>query len=467
MKAILCAMTLLASTTLAIGQTQNDQQDQPRIVELAVTPAAAPVPTLKYRLAPGVLDQTAGNAALLYNGAALEASAVEGIQTLNQTVADLLAKPASELDRGQAKAAIDQLAGPLRYVQLAADRSECHWDRPLSQGFAMHLPELSSLRALARALALRARLAALDGRFDDAVDDLQTGFAMAGHIAEGPTVIEALVAAAVGSLMAEQVEQLVQTPNAPNLYWALTALPDQMASMSRPYQYEMALLYLTFPKLRDIRTHTMTADECDAIIDALARLIGMDDGSASDSGWPIEKTLLALKAYPEAKRHLLDHGWTIERIEAKPVQQIILIYYLDDYERVQQSLAAWSYLPYGQASDGMRKAVREFETLRATHFNPFYSLLPALERALFLSAKLDRQIAALRTVEALRLYAAEHDRRLPESLADVAEAPVPLDPVTGRPFAYRLENGRAILDAPAPQGIEPKHGLRYIVTISR
>jgi hypothetical protein len=62
-------------------------------------------------------------------------------------------------------------------------------------------------------------------------------------------------------------------------------------------------------------------------------------------------------------------------------------------------------------------------------------------------ARLDRRVAALRCVEAIRLYAAAHGGRLPPTLAAVKEVPVPEDPLTGKPFAYRLENDTATLEA--------------------
>ena len=78
--------------------------------------------------------------------------------------------------------------------------------------------------------------------------------------------------------------------------------------------------------------------------------------------------------------------------------------------------------------------------------------------------RLDRQIAALRVVEALRIHrrrAQWHTARVAGSITDV---PVPDDPATGEPFIYRADDGAAIL-----------HGLRaglplqptYRITIKR
>lgn len=79
-----------------------------------------------------------------------------------------------------------------------------------------------------------------------------------------------------------------------------------------------------------------------------------------------------------------------------------------------------------------------------------------------------QRIALLRCVEGLRLYAAGHDGRLPEKLADVP-LPLPVDPVTGKPFGYQLDGVTALLRGTSPKGMEknPAYNVRYEVTIRK
>jgi hypothetical protein len=77
--------------------------------------------------------------------------------------------------------------------------------------------------------------------------------------------------------------------------------------------------------------------------------------------------------------------------------------------------------------------------------------------------RLDRRVAALRAVEALRLHAAAHDGRLPNSLDPVKAVPVPDDPMTGKPFPYRREGESAVLTGPA----SPPFRLVYRITIRK
>jgi hypothetical protein len=95
-------------------------------------------------------------------------------------------------------------------------------------------------------------------------------------------------------------------------------------------------------------------------------------------------------------------------------------------------------------------------------------MVPAMEKVMFAGARLDRKIAALRCVEALRLHAAAKGG-WPEKLEDVTEVPIPDDPVTGKPYRYRAEGDRFILSAPAPAN-EPEHAgnsIRYEITLKK
>jgi hypothetical protein len=74
----------------------------------------------------------------------------------------------------------------------------------------------------------------------------------------------------------------------------------------------------------------------------------------------------------------------------------------------------------------------------------------------------DRQVATLRVIEAIRMYAATHDGQLPNTLSDITEVPVPDDPVTGLPFEYKLENSKARLSGPTFRDV----ALNYEITMA-
>jgi len=43
----------------------------------------------------------------------------------------------------------------------------------------------------------------------------------------------------------------------------------------------------------------------------------------------------------------------------------------------------------------------------------------------------------------------------PAPLSEIREVPIPIDPVTGKEFEYRVEEGKAVLAAPPPPGEKP------------
>ena len=98
----------------------------------------------------------------------------------------------------------------------------------------------------------------------------------------------------------------------------------------------------------------------------------------------------------------------------------------------------------------------------------FADLLPdvvGIRRAL---GRLEQRVALLRHVEALRLYAAAHDGRLPATLADLP-VPLPDDPFTGKPFHYQADGATAHLRGSPPQGDQknPAFNVHYEVTIQK
>ena len=80
--------------------------------------------------------------------------------------------------------------------------------------------------------------------------------------------------------------------------------------------------------------------------------------------------------------------------------------------------------------------------------------------------RLDGNVAALECIEVLRHFAAGHDGRLPAQLSEITDLQVPNDPATEKPFAYRTEGPKAILEVAPPKDGTPREALRYEVTVA-
>jgi hypothetical protein len=201
----------------------------------------------------------------------------------------------------------------------------------------------------------------------------------------------------------------------------------------------------------------------------LAKLV--DRAAHWDSGPRVARPLqpllmagVAVWAYPRAKQGMIGRGYTAAQVEAMPVAQVVLLDTIQTYNEFRDEMFKWFAVPWPQAQQGLADADRRLRTAEHQGAIPLARiLLPALGNAYRAQAKHERSIAALRVVEAIRLYGAAHDGRLPEKLNDITQVPIPLDPTTGKAFVYQRTGDRAILESPGGKA----QGMRYEITFAR
>jgi hypothetical protein len=453
----------------------QDQAPPEEVVQVALRPSAAPVPALKYQFLPEVRDQIPGNAVIYYSRAAQVAG--KRLQFgPEEEASKWLELPAKDWPREKVRSLVHSEQNVFRELELAARCDHCDWQ--LREGMrkdalGLLLPELQKLREFTSLLRLRAGLQIVDGRFDEAVHTLRVGFAMAKHAGQSSILIGTLVGVSVAGQMADQVIDLLQSSGAPNLYWALTDLPRPFIELRTALQSERFLAYSLVPPLADagldIRTTPLSVQQ---LQERLEQVMGFSPYQRTGSR--LFLIAVTAKAYPEAKRFLLAQGLKPETVEAMPRLQAVFLFSLAEYDRIYDEIVKWQGLPYWQASKGLEKAmdaVRE-EKIKAGEFEriPLAAyLIPSVQRVFLVTTQLDRKIAALRSIEAIRLYAAGHDGKLPAALSEITEGPVPMDPVTGKEFDYKVEDGKAILSAPPPAGEQPRFGnyLKYELTLAK
>ncbi|HUT92253.1 MAG TPA: hypothetical protein VMY37_22350 [Thermoguttaceae bacterium] len=467
---VLTALVLLAlppgSRHVLAGQNAGvhmPESADDTTLRLTVHPAAEPRPALKYQLLPRFLDRTPGNAAVDYGKVAAEQSAVFGNdEWWEENWTKRMESPLAEL-RGE------KLELPMIFETLdrAARRERCGWQVPIREGnfYRVLLPEVQQVRAFARLLQLRARIQIANGRFDEALYALQTGYALAEHVGEGPTLIHGLVGISICVIMSDCVLQMTQQPDTPNVYWALTVLPRPLIGGRQGIEAEMNAVALTFPELRDVdRTERTPEEWSQALGDFWHKFVEFSDGPDM-LGRPETLTALTIKGYPKAKRDLIERGLPAAEVEAMPVPQVILLHTSQTYRESCDDAYRWFYVPYWQGCDGMEQAESRLWQAKSQQREvlPVAStLIPAVRALQNAIARCDREIAGLRTIEALRMYAAAHDGRLPETL-DELTVPVPIDPVTGKPFVYHLQEGAGVIEGPPMPGLV----LRMEVKVAR
>jgi len=480
---------LIAWLALATADAAG-QSVEPTPTIIQIRPASAPVPALKYRFLPDRSELVPGNAAVFYHRAILtltsnrrnasEQNRADGKPKPNEDpVVRWLGGPIGAIPLDAAKAHLELHRRALKEAELGSLRATCDWEfDSRDDGFDLFLPEIQEMREVGRLAALSARVAVLAGEFDAALHWIQVGSAMARHTSQGPTLIQALVGVSMQGQLIRPIEDLIQSPGAPSYAWALARRPRPVIDLARPLEGERAQIGRAIPEFGQLDVGPMSVDEAKRLGDGIRRKLGQlsrspslawtwAEPAAADAGPPpldgfaarLAFASMVASAYPDARRSLVAGGRPAAVVEAMPAMQAVGIATLRDFERIRDDVDRWSALPYWQGVGPADRASRE-ATERAKAGGPLLaalvSLLPTTRGAQLAALRLERQLDALQCIEAIRLYAGAHGGALPPDLASIAEAPVPIDPATGRPFQYEAAGTTATLRGPLPEGA-PKH----------
>jgi hypothetical protein len=434
-------------------------------LRLDVRPMAAPKPVLKYQLLPEVRELTSGNPVQWYIRCFQEQRNFFFMKESVEQRARARTMPLAELHKLNLRG---YGGNALRQADWAARLDTPDWqvlDRVQTEGRDLRLPELGPLHVLATALQVRFRAEVAGGDIDDAIRTAKTMFALARHLTENPTLAANLEGLSVADLALATLEEMVQQPGSPNLYWALTELPCPLVDLRKGVQGDRVRAEADLRLLRE--DAAMPEEELEKV---LGRIFGALNFAREQAGLPPRSLRPALQARVKdsdrvlaARTRLLEAGCpVVAALSFRPLQ-VILLDEKHDYEaRRDDALKLLALAPWqiDALADG-EEQVRKEEGL-------FAYLLPHVVKVRRQQGRLEQRAALLRHVEALRLYAAAHDGKLPEKLTDVT-VPLPPDPFTGKPFVYRVEGATAHLCGVPPRGEEqnPFYNLRYAVTLRR
>lgn len=177
----------------------------------------------------------------------------------------------------------------------------------------------------------------------------------------------------------------------------------------------------------------------------------------------------ASKIYPPAKQALLDQGRPAAEVDAMPVVQVALIHTLQEYQRNRDNNYKWMNLPFWQSQGRIDRSrgMSAQQKLANPLLTLFEMLDPALNQMRMAPLRLERQFDALQCIEAIRLHADAHEGKLPASLDAITDAPVPIDPMTGKSFAYTRDGDTAVMSAPMPPGLAiPQYAIEYVLNLA-
>lgn len=473
----LLTLSLLLSLALFTAHAQEAGEPRP----LTVAPAAAPSPSLKYRLLPATTELVPGNAAALYYRTfSFLSEAHPMLKTFLQgnpkkddkgeeysQTDRWLTMPLKDLPQKEVEDFVGIFNTYLREMTLAIHRQNCDWDvHGRADGLLMLMPEVQSFRSLANIVALKARLQIAQGHYAQAIQTLQINFKLAEHLSRGPTVIHTLVGIAIARMSLVQIEAMIQANQGPNLYWALSTLPSPFADLKEAIESEPNSVFRMIPSLLKMEDGPASAELMAALKEDRQRF---RRNLAITKGFP--ELILVDGALPDARKRLLAAGFKAEVLEKMPGLQIVIVDALRRHRAAHAELSKWLHLSYAQAGQYAEKELKAYqESCALLDLYLFDTVLEKVSyhqgftKAWRAGAILDRQIAALRTIEAIRMQAAADQGKLPKQLSDVKVVPVPIDPMTETPFQYRLEGNTIALHAPAPFGGTEKYlTLTYVL----
>lgn len=459
--AVLCAAPLPA-------QPEPPVTDGKVIVPLTLHPAPAAKPASTTYLLPEYGESIPGNRVHMFLRCFMEQDSLFGREG-----ADWREKwnkmPLSELPTGDLKDYAGRLARQDMYDaarMLQVDWQLWYFFR--RDVFGTLLPDVQKMRALADVLKTRARgqIAARD--FPGAIRTLKTLFGLARTFEPHPTMIGQLVGMAIAATGCGVVEELVQQPGCPNLFWSLTDLPSPFIPVRLGVQGERMVGGVEFQALVEATgpLPDMVLGKMIAHMEELAE-VEFRTGAGQPKKSPRAR-FAAWAADPrrveEARKRLVAAGFDPGLVRAMTPLQAVFTDDVRRYEVARDELFKWLNQPYWQAT-GARRVEEELRKAEGDLVvGPI--LIPAAMKVKSAEARTDQRIAFLRVIEAVRLHAHEHGGTLPASLAEVA-LPLPVDPVSGKPFTYTVQDGVATLTGENPNPGTEKTNRVYRITLRK
>jgi hypothetical protein len=275
--------------------------------------------------------------------------------------------------------------------------------------------------------------------------------ALARHLGECPVGAANQTGLSVAQMALDTLEEMTQQPGCPNLYWALTDLPNPLVELRKGFQGDAILAEAEWRGLRD---DPMTETELEEVIRRLAGASGFAREQAGRAPRSVRAALRARAGEDEqvraARTRLAEAGASEAALGKLSAVQVILLDEKRGQEARRDERLKLLALPPGQAAQAGAQSL-------------FEDLLPDVAGARRAQGRLEQRVGLLRCVEALRLYAAGHDGKLPAKLSDCG-VPLPPDPFTNKPFRYETDGDSAHLRGGAK---ETTSEIDYRVTVRK
>lgn len=450
------------------GADNTDANKKERLLELTATPE--PTPALRYLFwktpalrEPGNVNAMMSRAMILYlshpNRSGLDSQYVELSQRwIEEKVTD-------DLLRSHVAEQREILA--TLYEAANLETIEFHPTQRGKKGaevFRTSISEVQNLRNLARLLQLDAYLAIADKRYDDAMNSIASGFRLAEFSKNrgDANLMTGLVSIAISGITFDLVEQLSNKPDAPNLYWALASLPDELWSQRSSIEGEsVSIARILHPLLEPADSRMTESDWLNRLTGAAeAAFVSYSlDGPTIPSSDEVRKNNLIIAELivggvilwfsDRASQELIAAGQNAEDIERMSHAEIVARNTKFGFDRLRDNVFKWSLLPSNDRSY-LAKQWSSVAVQRSEFVVPASVLLallaPAQQGAQNASLRISTTHKQLLLHESLRAHAATHNGILPASLVNLEPLPSWPNPATQKLFEYeRVSDTEAIV----------------------
>ena len=417
---LIAVLLLLLASSFSIAQPEPEPVDGKVTIPLTLSPAPLPKPLSRYYLYPEYGDQQPGERVSGFMKCFMEQAVffnsenqLKRIKWLEMPLAELPANVRELAGIHDGIAYSPKYAKLMVYMDQAARYTRIEWNEWFNlrhDGIYTLLPEVQLMRQLFVVLKLRMRGEIKNGEFDRAIQTVKSMFGLAQALEQHPTLISNLVGIAIAQIAVNGLEEMIQQPGCPNLFWSFVDLPVPLLSIRRGIEGERVFLNAQFKDLM-VADRALTDVELDKYLKFIEEIIPFAGSGGNDNVLQkviqqprIRYTLFAAdeKRVAAARDRLIMYGKM--KPEAVKVFSAIQVVLTDDalqYEILRDEMSKGVNLRNGAE----RVRYSDDKLLRAAKSEYLLApmLVPAVVKVVEASARLDQRIAYLRTIEAIRL----------------------------------------------------------------
>ena len=350
-------------------------------------------------------------------------------------------------------------------MRRAAYTRDADWDYPIGEQplVTIWLPDVQGMRQFAgRVMLLWIRVQISNGELKNAEEGIRIQMACARHVCRTPFIVCHLVGAAIANISFDEMEDLIQQPDAENYYYALSMLPESLGDYDSAVDLDATLLPSSMPSIAgkslppvgDPVWKTAFAELFENYLSPVGNITEIDRAILQQQAKVFENELA------EGNR------FSNEEIGKMSEEETFIRWLLENHESVSGRYIAALQLPAHESIQSFVSLAKEISELEKKilfrHPGPpsggsspvrFFDMYTP--QAFLGCHRIGSTAKLLQIVEAIRHYASLNDNKLPESLEDI-KLPIPRDPFTDKSVIYKVENGVATLQWPEIPNISEK-----------